>query len=183
MTIGVDCDNVINNLSESVLKVYNEDSGDDLQIRDITCYEMERFVKPEYRATFRKYFSDKRVWDNIEVLDGCISTLEKYHSLGHDIFIVTSTYPANVPMKAEWLQKVLPFLDINKQFICIHRKQLLSGLDVLIDDCHANLDYGKYKRILLDYPWNWNYGKSNSFIPLIRCCNWQDIDKALEYLT
>lgn len=152
MTIGVDCDNVINNLSESVLKVYNEDSGDDLQIRDITCYEMERFVKPEYRTTFRKYFSDKRVWDNIEVLDGCISTLEKYHSLGHDIFIVTSTYPANVPMKAEWLQKVLPFLDINKQFICIHRKQLLSGLDVLIDDCHANLDYGKYKRILLDYP-------------------------------
>ena len=156
MTIGVDCDNVINNLSESVLKVYNEDSGDDLQIRDITCYEMERFVKPEYRSTFRKYFSDKRVWDNIEVLDGCISTLEKYHSLGHDIFIVTSTYPANVPMKAEWLQKVLPFLDVNKQFICIHRKQLLSGLDVLIDDCHANLDYGEYRRILLDYPWNWN---------------------------
>lgn len=183
MTIGVDCDNVINNLSESVLKVYNEDSGDDLQIRDITCYEMERFVKPEYRSTFRKYFSDKRVWDNIEVLDGCISTLEKYHSLGHDIFIVTSTYPANVPMKAEWLQKVLPFLDINKQFICIHRKQLLSGLDVLIDDCHANLDYGEYRRILLDYPWNWNYGKSNSFFPLIRCRNWQDIDKALEYLT
>lgn len=180
MTIGVDCDNVINNLTESVLKVYNEDSGDNLQIGNITRYEMERFVKPEYRATFRKYFSDKRVWDNIGVQEGCTNVLEKYHKSGHSIFIVTSTYPANVPMKAEWLKSVLPFLDIDRQFICIHRKQLLSGLDVLIDDHCGNLVCGEYIKIVLDYPWNRSYMDYDCNNHILRCRNWYHIDRVLD---
>ena len=62
MIIGVDCDNVLNNLTESVLKVYNEDYNDDLTPDDITDYYIENFVKPECKDNFYKLFTDKRVW-------------------------------------------------------------------------------------------------------------------------
>ena len=35
MIIGIDIDGTINNLGETVLKIYNRDSGDNLQMKDI----------------------------------------------------------------------------------------------------------------------------------------------------
>ena len=36
MTIGIDIDNVLNNLCEAVLSVYNEEADDNLKVSDIT---------------------------------------------------------------------------------------------------------------------------------------------------
>ena len=58
MIIGIDIDGTINNLCESVLSVYNEDSGDNLTVNDITEYYIENFVKPEYKEGFHRYFVD-----------------------------------------------------------------------------------------------------------------------------
>ena len=38
MKIGIDIDGTINNMCECILKVYNEDSGDNLKVEDITNY-------------------------------------------------------------------------------------------------------------------------------------------------
>ena len=38
MRVLIDVDNVLNNLAESVLNIYNEDSGDNLKIEDIHNY-------------------------------------------------------------------------------------------------------------------------------------------------
>jgi len=56
LRIGVDIDSVVNDLSAAVLEVYNEDSGDNLTISDITDYMIEKFVKPEYKESFHKIF-------------------------------------------------------------------------------------------------------------------------------
>ena len=48
MRILVDVDNVLNNLAESVINVYNEDSGDNLKIEDIHNYYIENYVKESY---------------------------------------------------------------------------------------------------------------------------------------
>ena len=45
MRIGIDIDDVLNNLTECVLEVYNKDSGDNLTIDKITEYDMKQFVK------------------------------------------------------------------------------------------------------------------------------------------
>lgn len=100
MTIGVDCDNVLNNLTESVLKVYNEDFNDNLTTNDITDYYIENFVKPECKENFYKLFTDKRVWKGISVVENCVDVLKKWNDLGHTIYIVTSTEPANMLKKA-----------------------------------------------------------------------------------
>ena len=56
MTIGIDIDNVLNNLCEAVLSVYNEEADDNLKVSDITKYNIENFVKPQYKDGFYKIF-------------------------------------------------------------------------------------------------------------------------------
>lgn len=182
MIIGVDCDSVLNNLTERVLEVYNADNDDNLTLDDITDYYMENFVKPECREGFYKIFFDKRVWKGIKVIDNCVEVLEKYHNRGDTIYIVTATDPSNMSKKGAWLGRILPFLDIRKRLICIHKKQLLSGnIDVLIDDSLKNLIGGGYKKIVLDYAWNRNVNDKEH--ELIRCRDWLEIDKALERIS
>lgn len=181
MIIGIDCDNVLNNLTASVLRVYNEDFNDKLTTDDITDYYIENFVKPECKESFYKLFTDKRVWKGISVVENCVDILKKWNDLGHTIYIVTSTEPANMLKKANWLQRTLPFLNIRKRLICIQKKQLLSELDILIDDCYNNLIGGKYQKIVLNYPWNKNYDDFENDV--YRCENWTEIDKLLTDLS
>ena len=179
MIIGIDCDSVLNNLTESVLRVYNADYNDNLTVDDITEYRMENFVKPECKENFYKIFCDKRVWKGIEVVEGCVEVIKKWHEKGHTIYIVTATEPANMTKKASWLQRVFPFLNIRKSLICIHKKQLLSGnIDILIDDCLDNLKGGDYARFVYDQPWNRNVDDKE--YDLIRCKDWSEVDNELE---
>ena len=179
MIIACDVDNVLNNLTESVLKVYNSDYNDNLRIEDIKSYGIEDYVKPEFKNDFPSLFLDKRVWKGISVIPGCVEVLKKWHDKGHEIYFVTATNTENMHKKSEWLQRTFPFMNVKKNLICMQKKQMLGGnIDVLIDDCLNNLISGKYVKILLDYPWN------RGFCPdsVMRCYNWHDIDKILKFL-
>ena len=179
MIIACDVDNVLNNLTESVLKVYNSDYNDNLKIEDIKSYGIEDYVKPEFKKDFPSLFLDKRVWKGISVIPGCVEVLKKWHDKGHEIYFVTATNTENMHKKSEWLQRTFPFMDVKKNLICMQKKQMLGGnIDVLIDDCLNNLISGKYVKILLDYPWNRGFCPD----PVIRCYNWYDIDKILKFL-
>lgn len=186
--IGVDCDNVINNLAESIIDVYNKDYNDNLSVADITTYNMRQFFKNVSQDKFYDYFTDKRVWDNIKVLENCVITLKKYHDLGCEIYIVTATAPQNISNKAAWLQEQLPFLNMYDSLIAIKNKQMLSGdIDILIDDCVDNLVGGYCHKILFDYPWNRHGFESHEknthmLHQRYRCRNWNNIDEAINII-
>lgn len=186
--IGVDCDNVINNLVESIINVYNKDYNDNLSVADITTYNMRQFFKNVSQDKFYDYFTDKRVWDNIKVLENCVTTLKKYYDLGCEIYIITATAPQNISNKAAWLQEQLPFLNMYDSLIAIKNKQMLSGdIDILIDDCVDNLVGGYYHKILFDYPCNrlgFESYENNAHMlhQRYRCRNWNDIDKAINMI-
>lgn len=181
MIIACDVDNVLNNLTESVLKVYNSDYNDNLKIEDIKSYGIEDYVKPEFKKDFPSLFLDKRVWKGISVIPGCVEVLKKWHDKGHEIYFVTATNTENMHKKSEWLQRTFPFMDAKKNLICMQKKQMLGGnIDVLIDDCLNNLISGEYVKILLDYPWNRGFCPDPDLV--IRCHNWHDIDKILKSL-
>lgn len=173
MIIGIDIDGTINNLCESVLSVYNEDSGDNLTVNDITEYYIENFVKPEYKEGFHRYFVDKRVWKRVSIDEEARKYIISLHEAGHEIYFVTSTEPDNVKKKAGWLQKYFPMINIRKRLIVCHNKQLLSGLTVLVDDYDKNLTGGHYHKLLLDKPWNQNVNEDETGIA--RCMSWSDV--------
>lgn len=186
MIIACDVDNVLNNLTESVLKVYNADHNDNLKIKDIKSYGIEEYVKPEFKKGFPSLFLDKRVWKGISVMPGCVEVLKKWHDNGHEIYFVTATNTENMHKKAEWLQRTFPFMDVRKNLICMQKKQMLSGnIDILIDDCIDNLDNGKYHSIVFDYPWNQDEyrvpGSPFNYRFLShRAYNWEDVDRQLQ---
>lgn len=181
MIIACDVDNVLNNLTESILKVYNSDHNDNLKIKDITSYGIENFVKPQFKSKFPSMFLDKRVWKGISVIPGCVEVLKKWHDKGHEIYFVTATNTENMHKKAEWLQRTFPFIDVRKCLICMQKKQMLGGnIDVLIDDCLDN--FGEdYCSIVLDYPWNRKTSDPMLYY-VYRAFNWFDIDQLLEYI-
>lgn len=179
LKIGIDIDGTINNMCECVLKVYNEDSGDNLKVENITDYYIENFVKEEYKKDFYKYFTDKRVWKQVEINQEAKEYITKLNSDGHTIYFVTSTEPENIYKKANWLQREFPDINIRKRLIRCYDKQLLSGLNILIDDYDKNLMNGDYAKILLDKPWNRNFENDDKY-DFFRAIDWFIIYKVIQ---
>lgn len=178
MKIGIDIDGTINNLCEAVLSVYNEDSGDNLTVESINEYFMEKFVKEEYKENFYQYFIDKRVWKRVSTNKEAVDYIKKLILDKHEVYFVTSTEAENVKKKSDWLKRNFPEINIRKRLIICYNKQLLSGLDFLIDDYEGNLINGVYKKILLSHPWNASFDcKSNN---IYRAENWEEIYKIIK---
>lgn len=170
MRIIVDVDNVLNNLCEAVLEVYNEDANDNLTKEQIQSYFIEDFVKLEYRKTLKNYFLDKRVWKKIELKENCQEYLAKLYNSGHQIVFCTATEPDNFKKKANWLQRNFPFIDIRKSLFCCPIKQILRG-DILIDDYIRNFGGTTYS-ICLAEPWNQHFLTDKK---RFRVNNWKEI--------
>ena len=173
MIIAIDIDNVLNNLCEAVLSVYNEDADDNLKSSDIRTYYIDNFVKPQYKDTFKHYFLDKRVWERIKLIKDCQKYIAKLFNKGHTIIFLTSTEPENLKKKANWLQRNFPYINIRKSLFCCPKKQYMSGIDLLIDDCGSNLIDAKYNGIILDYPWNQDFVTDDK--QFFRANNWKEI--------
>lgn len=173
MIIGIDIDNVLNNLCEAVLSVYNEDAADNLKVKDIKTYYIENFVKLEFKENFNSYFLNRRVWKRIQLIEDCQKYIAKLFREGNEIIFITSTEPQNLPKKANWLKRNFPFINIRKALYSCPRKQYMSGIDILIDDASHNLYNSNYKGIIFDYPWNRNFKEDN--INYFRAKNWKDI--------
>lgn len=173
MIIGIDLDNVLNNLCEAVLSVYNEDSGDNLKPYNIKTYYIDNFVKPPYQKTFKNYFIDKRVWKRIKLIDDCQKYISKLFKEGHTILFITSTEPENLKKKANWITRNFPYINVRKSLFSCPVKQYMSGIDVLIDDAAHNLENAKYKGIIFDYPWNQDFVTDDK--QFFRARSWEEI--------
>lgn len=151
MIIGIDIDDVLNNLTESVLTVYRQDTGHQLFLNDIKEYNMTPFIKKEYQDTFFKYFGDKRVWDIIQpIYEGFDCIIDLWDKC-HEIYFVTATHPLNLASKYEWLQKFIPFDPYRNLIVACDKSRI--RLDILIDDCAEHfLPY--HHGYLMHKPWN-----------------------------
>ena len=175
LTIMIDIDGVLNTLDEAVIEIYNEDSGDDLRPEDVIEYHIEKFVLPEYRENFYKYFLDKRVWQRIKVVDGCQEVIRKLWNEGYDIIFVTKTECENLVKKRNWLNRTFPFIgsdNIRKILYSAPKKQYIRA-DIAIDDGLFNLVGDRtYFSICFDKPYNQT---SNDIPNFFRAYNWQEI--------
>lgn len=172
----IDIDGVLNTLDKTVIEVYNEDSGDNLSPQDVTEYHIEKFVKPEYRKDFHKYFLDKRVWQRIEVVDGCQEAIRKLWDDGYNIIFVTKTECENLVKKRNWLNRTFPFIgaeNMKNMLYSAPTKQLIRA-DIAIDDGIFNLLGDRtYFSICYDKPYNQANDKEIS--NFYRAYNWREI--------
>ena len=187
MVISCDIDGVLNNLAECVLKVYNEDSGDNLSVNDIKTYCIEQYVKPEYRNKIPLYFSDIRVKNILEWETDWIAKIIDNNM--YELYFTTATSPKNIEDKINALIFFTMIHSIHnacfiKNYIYNHliimqNKQMLRT-DIVIDDCIDNLQLGndKVHNILFVKPWNIDFAyKYNATYPnnkILLCNNGQE---------
>lgn len=174
MIIVVDCDNILNNLCEAVLEVYNEEWDDNLKIENITQYYMDTFVKEPAKKTFYHYFYNKDVWKKIKSNPDAKKYINLLREQGHRVLLCTATEPYNVYKKSQWCFREYGF-DPRKEFFSCPDKTLLRA-DILIDDYPKNFGGAKY-HICLNAPWNIN--AEGDFIP---CDNWKEIYEEIQKL-
>lgn len=162
-----DLDNILNSLTKTLLEFYNKDSGDNLQIEDITKYKIDDFTKPEFKIT--DYLKSEKLWMTVEPIYQSQEYL-KILNQDYELKIVTASHLYDMPIKYRWLKTFFPFIE-RKQIWTVFDKDWISA-DILIDDCLDNVG-GNYRTILLDYPWNKDIDeKSNN---IYRAYSFEDI--------
>ena len=163
MIISCDIDGVLNNLTECVLQLYNQESGDNLTENDITEYSIEQFVKPEYRNKISQYFLDKRIWEMLKWDVGWIAKILDNNM--YDLYFTTASSLKTINSKAislAWaiydyssMSAINIYNYIANHTIVTQNKQLILA-DVVIDDCIDNLQLwnNRVHNILFVKPWN-----------------------------
>jgi 5'(3')-deoxyribonucleotidase len=152
--VACDIDCVLNNLAERAAEIYTERFGIPLRESDFRDYDMSKAVRPEDKDFFKNLFLEEGFWKSLSPVAKAQSALKSIMIDGHTVYLPTSTHYKNVAWKYEWLNKHYPFVP-QENVIVIHDKALLA-VDVMIDDCLANLLSGSYYRIVIDKPWNRN---------------------------
>lgn len=168
--IGIDLDDVLNDLGVAWIAKYNELYNDNMTIHDIKTWAINDYVKCGDKIfDILKYTKNLCYHLNVKPdAPKVVEWLQKYA----DVYIVTATYPENIMDKVMWLAEYFPTIDISNLIIC-HNKSLID-LDYLIDDSPKNLIGFKGQYIMFTQPWN-TYMDNTDKDKYIRVNNWSEI--------
>lgn len=176
MVLCIDVDNILNDLTEKTLTLYNSRSGKNIQMEDITTYNFYNCFSKEDADGIVALFKEKELWDSLKPLYGSQDGLKKLIKQGHKVYLATSTDPINFQWKCEWLQQYFPFVPLDN-VIRVMDKSLLR-CDVMLDDNLDNLTSNVCDRIALDYPWNRSTSKDYAY-NINRVKDWNGVVQAI----
>ena len=168
MKIGIDLDNVLNNLNEEWLKLYNIKHNDNLTINDIKSWYLHKYTKI---GTDVYNYLTSALFYKLKPQPYSVEVTERL-SQNHELFIVTATAPQHLETKAYWLQEYFPHISVNN-LIATQRKDLVN-VDLLIDDAAHNIETFPNNTIVLDYAWN--KVLENKYL---RAKNWLEIEEII----
>lgn len=176
MTIICDIDDVLNDLAQKVVELYNARSGKNLRVSDITSYNFYDCLPQEDADALCALFEEKELWDSLTPTPGSQDALKALIRQGHKVYLATATHYKNFAWKIEWLSKHYSFFD-HKNVIRIMDKSLLNA-DVMIDDHLDNLINNVCERICIDKPWNRSSSKDYAY-NIYRVSHWSKIPNVI----
>lgn len=152
--ILIDVDGVIADLMPSWLSAYNAEWDDQLQVQDITDWDMTKFVKPECGDGIFTYLSNMHLYDDVLPIDGAVSSVRWLRRHGYDVRFVTSgVYESKILWLAEQGLLLSEHSLSSPDVVVTHDKSIIKA-DIMIDDNLKNLrDFGGIG-ILFAQPWN-----------------------------
>ena len=176
MTILVDADGVLENLTSELPAFLNEKYGTDVKFEDIREWGFYKAFPELTEEQIASAELDEALYDRIRPIQGAPEYLKKLVDDGNNVFVVTNTPYEAIPLKMKKvMERFFPFLTW-KNFIVTSKKQMIKG-DFLIDDGVHNLLGGDYRKILFDAPCNWDYDAASN--GMIRVSSWEEIYKMI----
>jgi len=159
----IDCDNVLNNLSEDWVMYLNRKHGLQVNPQGLSHEKIYEAFSMLSKDEVKFPLQDEVFGKSYHVKQGSYECLKKMVDDGHEVSIVTAHNNKTASMKFEWITAHFPF--ISRDDIVITRKKSKIIGDALIDDEVRNLLGGNYLKILFDHPNNHDYdAKANGMI-------------------
>lgn len=170
MIIAVDVDNVLNNLQEAVIKVFNQRYGTKYTMSDFNHYNVSECLSKEDAINFIALYSEPGIYDTVAPLQDSQKVLTKLKNAGHEVYLVTQSKPSIFEEKTKWIKYHYHIDD--SHIVCMKNKWLFK-CDVMVEDNLENLLGGHhYDRICFDYQWNRNV--RDEVYGIHRVSNWQE---------
>ncbi len=176
LTILFDADDVAENLLNCWVNLLNERYGTSVDFENVKDWDITlAFPALTQQQIFGVLLEDD-LWRRLEPIPGSQRVLQKWHSQGHQLYMVTASDYRTCKIKTERILQMFPFLDWD-HIIFAANKQMIRG-DILIDDGVHNLVNGDYVKILFNRPHNKNLDVQQYGIH--RAETWDDIDALVQ---
>jgi 5'(3')-deoxyribonucleotidase len=172
LKIAIDFDSTLFPTMEKVLDIYNKRHNTNIELSQITTYNLHDSLPPNVSDELIKLFIDKNLYENLQPYKGAARTVKTLIEQGHEVYVATASNIKNMEWKEQLLQKHFPFIP-KKNLICIHNKALLN-VGVMIDDSLENLKTTFADRICIDQPWNQD-DDADYVYSIYRCHHWGEI--------
>lgn len=180
MIIAVDIDNVLCNLQEVVVRLFNERYGTNYTLNDFTEYDVMNVLPTADAVKMRDIYGESGLYNLVKPLPGAQDTLQKLVNMGHHVYLVTDAIPSTYGEKVEFIQRYFPCISV-EHIVSMKHKHLFK-CDILVEDNLANLLAGQhYFRVLMNWPWN--ESKKDYIYSIERCYGWSDILAAINKIS
>lgn len=161
----MDVDDVVLNLVEEWLKLYNTEYNDTLMESDIITWDICGYTK--IGELMYKYL-EPNIYKNIEPIIDSVNSVNLLRAMGHRVIFVTSFLPSIAGVKYRWLLNY-GFISNKSDYIEAHDKGLIK-YDYIVDDNPMNIINAS--GIGLIYHRSWNASFQNKYP---RVYNWKEI--------
>lgn len=176
MIIACDVDNVICNLQEVVVNLFNERCGASYTLNNFTEYDVMNVLPTQDAMVMRDMYGEHGLYNKVKPIPGAADSLQKLINEGHQVYLVTDAIPKTYGEKVEFIHRYFPFID-DSHIVTMKHKHLFR-CDVMIEDNLANLlAKPYYHRICFNYPWN--ESTKDYVYGIYRCYNWDDVMTAV----
>lgn len=157
MKIGIDCDDVIANFVQEMLKDRNEKIGTDHKYEDVVTYDLSSCLgtTPEYMTEYLRTLGTTGFFKELPQIADSRMYMNRMKLAGHDLYIITSRSCAKDTI--DWLDEQKYSYD---NVFLTPRKHEVSkalGLDFMIEDNPRHIkdisEQGVHV-IVPNHPWN-----------------------------
>lgn len=155
--IGIDIDDVILDLVSNWLKFYNIDFDDNLKRKDITDWNIAKFVKSKAKQKIYDYVKSPDIYNEVKPIKDSLWGVNTLKSLGYRVIYITVNNYGNA--KYNWLLNY-GYMESGKDFVSTEDKSLIKA-EILLDDNFKNIKNFDGEGFLFSKPWNIKYKYEN----------------------
>lgn len=176
LKIALDFDETLFPTLEKVIEIYNNKHSTNIELSQITTYNLYGCFDTEVADELLELFVDKSVYDCIQPYKGAVRAIKTLIEQGHEIYVATASDMRNMEWKEQLMRRHFPFIPKNN-LIRIYNKKLLN-IDVLVEDSLDNLTQTFADRVCFDQPWNQSTSKDFAY-GIYRVHHWGEINNVI----
>ena len=179
MVLCIDVDNVICNLQEVVIELFNKRYGSHYTMEDFKEYDVMNVLPTQDAIVMKDMYGESGLYDQVKPLSKAQESLEKLINMGHSVYLVTDAIPKTYGEKVEFIHRYFPFID-DAHIVAMKHKHMFK-CDIMIEDNMTNLlAKPYYHRICLNYPWNEAKKNFDWVHEIMRAYSWTDVLSFIE---